>query len=46
MYRDKLVQCAELNIDFIVNQSWLDELTQSEGQEIAQYNNLANIKTI
>ena len=33
LYRDKLAQCAELDIDFIVDQSWFEELTITEGYE-------------
>ena len=34
MYRDKLLQCAELDIEFNINKSWLDEMSKSEGLKI------------
>lgn len=40
MYRDRLLQCAELGLDFTVDQSWFDELTLTEGHEMVEYTNL------
>ena len=36
LYRRKLAQCAELNIEFIVNESWFDQITLTEGNMMLQ----------
>ena len=33
MYRKKLLQCAEDDCDFVVDQSWFDEMAIDEGYE-------------
>ena len=33
MYRKKLLQCAEDDCDFVVDQSWFDEMTITEGYD-------------
>lgn len=42
MYRDKLAHCAEQDLEFIVDYSWLDELTQADGHEMVNENFFAH----
>ena len=46
LYREKLVECAEDDLDFIVDETWLDELPQKEGREMVQFNNFAKIEKV
>ena len=46
MYRDKLAQCAELDIDFIIDKSWFDELPLIEGQQMDQCFDKSSIKAV
>ena len=46
LYRDKLAKCAADDRDFIVDDSWFDELPLTEGHEMLQPNNYAHIKNM
>lgn len=39
MYRDFLLQSAQHDVEFTVDQSWFDHLTQIEGHELVDYTN-------
>lgn len=46
LYREKLQECAENDLDFVVSKSWFEELNLADGHDMVQYYNSGQILNI